>query len=51
MQQKSVLRKYPSFIQNMPVGSYQGLKKLQYVDSLHDLQRITTWKDSKNYSM
>ena len=38
--------KYSSYI-----SSYQGLKELQYVDLLPDLQRITTCKDSKNYNM
>ena len=38
-------------VQNISVVSYPGLKELQYVDLLLDLQRIATCKDSKNYSM
>ena len=47
VQQRSVFRKYSSFIQNI----YQGFKELQYVDLQLDLQRIATCKDSKNYNM
>ena len=47
VQQRSVFRKYSSFIQNI----YQGLKESQYVDLLLDLQRIPTCKDSRNYNM
>ena len=47
VQQRSVCRKYSSFIQNI----YQGFKELEYVDLLRDLQRIATCKDSKNYNM
>ena len=42
MQQKSVFRKYPSFIQNISVVSCQGLKKL--------LLGFTTWF-TKNYNL
>ena len=38
VQQRSVFRKYSSFIQNI----YQGFKELQYVDLQLDLQRTTT---------
>ena len=38
-------------VQNISVGSYPGLKELQYVDLLLDLQRIATCKDSENYNM
>ena len=47
MQQRSVFRKYSSFIQNI----YQGFKEQQYVDLLLDLQRISTCKNLKNYNM